>query len=169
MASTIASETASEQNSITSRNSHVRLPGLPVAELPRLLIAILPGLLVAECALPMFFLKLTSAEYQHLFDTLVPQGYRVTYARGFNFNGQARFDVEMQQISGADWVTYHGMTDCGFREKSTHYFQSGYQMTHHSAYRVPLVLQSRSVATIATTKTRRCLTSTRRHRDEIRK
>ncbi len=82
------------------------------------------------------YTQLTSAEYNNIFHTLVPQGYRVTYARGYNFHGQARYDVEMQQMGGPRWVTYHGMSDCKFREKSTCYFQSGYQMTQHSAYRV---------------------------------
>ena len=84
----------------------------------------------------VYYTQLTSSEYQNLFDVLVPQGYRVTYARGYNYNGQARYDVEMYQMSGPRWATYHGMTDCRFREKSNYYFQNGYQMTHHSAYRV---------------------------------
>ena len=84
----------------------------------------------------VYYTQLTSAEYNNLFHTLVPQGYRVTYARGYNFNGHARYDVEMQQISGPRWATYHGMSDCKFRDKSTYYFQNGYQMTQHSAYRV---------------------------------
>ena len=90
----------------------------------------------AEANGRVYYAQLTSAEYQNLFDVLVPQGYRVTYARGYNYNGQARYDVEMRQLSGPRWATYHGMTDCKFREKSNYYYQNGYQMTQHSAYRV---------------------------------
>lgn len=82
------------------------------------------------------YTRMTSSEYQNIFDALTPHGYRVTWARGYAEGNLALYDFEMRKISGGRWYAYHGMSDDTFRQRSLSLAQQGYQMTVHSAFRV---------------------------------
>lgn len=79
---------------------------------------------------------LSSAEYQEVFDRLVPLGYRPISIEGYEKDGTDCYDVKFSKKSGSAWVARHGLSDSGFRDVDITLGYLGYRLHLHSVFLV---------------------------------
>lgn len=79
---------------------------------------------------------LTSAGYQSTFDTLVSQGYHLTYASGYTSNNDPRFAAIWEKSATSAWVARHGMTSAQYQAAFNTYTSQGYRPRLVNGYTV---------------------------------
>jgi Bacterial tandem repeat domain 1 len=79
---------------------------------------------------------MTSSDYQNTFNTLVGQGYRLTYVSGYTFNNDPRYAALWEQKSGPDWVARDGMTGSDYQTQFNTYVAQGFRLILVNGYPV---------------------------------
>ena len=79
---------------------------------------------------------LTSAQYQHEFDTLLGQGYRLVDVSGYTVAGQDRYAAIWEQRQGPAWVARHGLTSAQYQQEFDRLVGQGYRLVDVSGYTV---------------------------------
>jgi hypothetical protein len=72
--------------------------------------------------------------YQATFDTLVRQGFRLTYVNGYSEGRGARFNAIWQKVGGAAWQARHGLTSSQYQATFNSLVQQGFRLTRVSGY-----------------------------------
>ena len=80
---------------------------------------------------------LTPAQYQALFDELVPKGYRPTALSGYTIGGEPRFVAAFEQRSGPAFVARHGMNGAEYQAFISEYIPKGYRPVVLNGYTAP--------------------------------
>jgi hypothetical protein len=71
---------------------------------------------------------LSSADYQHTFDQLVGQGYRLTWVSIYPVGGQDRYAAIWEQAPGPAWEAHHHQSEAAFRATSKNLAAQGYEL-----------------------------------------
>jgi hypothetical protein len=79
---------------------------------------------------------LTSAEYQHTFDSLLQQGFRLISVSGYGENGEARYAAIWEQRPGPAFQARHGLTAAQYQSAFTELASQGFVPVLVNAYRV---------------------------------
>jgi len=79
---------------------------------------------------------MTAADYQTEFNTMVAQGYRLTYVSGYAVNGQALYAAIWEKSSGAAWVAKHGLTAAQYQTEFNTQAAAGYHLVLVNGYTV---------------------------------
>jgi hypothetical protein len=74
--------------------------------------------------------QLTAAEYQHEFDTLGRQGYRLRQVSVCHASGAERFSGLWELAGGPAWQSFHGLSAAGFQAKFDELGRQGYRVTY---------------------------------------
>lgn len=77
-----------------------------------------------------------AATYQATFDTLVAQGFRLTYVCGYSEGRDARFNAIWQQRDGGAWQARHNMTSDEYQANFDSLAQQGFRLTNVSGYAI---------------------------------
>lgn len=79
---------------------------------------------------------LTSSAYQTEFNTLVGEGYRLTYVDGYGVNNVDLYAAIWQQIPSPPWVARHGMTSSQYQAQFDALVNQGYRLNLVSGYTI---------------------------------
>jgi hypothetical protein len=79
---------------------------------------------------------LTSGQFQQVFDTLVPAGWRPIQIQGHAQGGESRFDVIWELKGGPDFVMHHDMTAAQYSAHNQDLTFGGYHITLESSWAV---------------------------------
>ena len=79
---------------------------------------------------------LNSVQYQQVFDTYVPLGYRPTIISAHNASGQDRYAIVMEQKAGGAWLARHSLNAAQYQQVFDTYVPLGYRPTVVSTYSV---------------------------------
>lgn len=79
---------------------------------------------------------LNGAQYQAVFDDLVPKGYRPTILSGYNIGGEDRYVCAFEQKGGGAWVARHGLNGAQYQAVFDDLVPKGYRPTILSGYNV---------------------------------
>ena len=79
---------------------------------------------------------LTSAQYQSLVNTLVPQGYRVTKVSGYGIGATDYYACILEKKAGPAWVARHGLTSAQYQAEFNSLTPQGYKPTVVDGYTV---------------------------------
>ncbi|MBL9006872.1 MAG: matrixin family metalloprotease [Myxococcales bacterium] len=79
---------------------------------------------------------LNSVQYQQVFDTYVPLGYRPTIISAHNAGGQDRYAIVMEQKAGGAWLARHSLNAAQYQQVFDTYVPLGYRPTVVSTYSV---------------------------------
>ena len=60
--------------------------------------------------------NISSAQYQQLFDSIVPQGFRPTIVSGYAVGGQLRFATVFEQVQGPGFEARHNLTAVQYQQ-----------------------------------------------------
>jgi len=77
---------------------------------------------------------LTSAQYQALFDNLVPQGYRLLQVTGYVSGGVERFACLFEQSPGPPQICNHGLTSAAYQARFNEVAAQGYKAVLVNGY-----------------------------------
>ena len=77
---------------------------------------------------------LTSMQYQSLFDSLIPQGYRLLQVTGYVSAGQECFAALFEQSPGPPQICYHGLTSEDYQIKFNQTTAQGYKLVLVNGY-----------------------------------
>ena len=77
---------------------------------------------------------LTSAQYQHEFNTLTQQGYRLARISGWRSGDAAHYAAIWEKTQGPAWVARHGMLSDTYQEVFDKLKKEGYRLRHVSGY-----------------------------------
>lgn len=92
-----------------------------------LLISII-NITVAENNLPFVARhRLTSAEYQNVFNTYTQQSYRLLYISGYLVNQEERFAAYFEKSTGPAQICRHGLTSAQYQQAFTDATKQGYR------------------------------------------
>src|SRR5262249_14354649 len=79
---------------------------------------------------------LSASDYQHQFDLLVSQGYRLVKVSGYCENNQARFAGIWCKRGGNRWKAQHGISPDAYQEAVTDLDRQGYRPIHVSGFTI---------------------------------
>lgn len=79
---------------------------------------------------------LTSAQYQSTFDSLVGQGYRLSYVSGYTINNDPRYAALWEKKPSAAFVARHGLTSAQYQQAFNTYVSQGYRLVLVNGYNV---------------------------------
>lgn len=77
--------------------------------------------------------NLTSDEYQNLFNTLLPQGYRPAQIESYGANGQVRYAAIFYTNTGPNWTAYHGVSEADHNSRFASLSSQGFRPVNISA------------------------------------
>ena len=77
---------------------------------------------------------LSGAQYQAVFDDLVPKGYRPVILSGYTVNGEDRYIGVWEQSAGAAWVARHGLSGAQYQAVVDDLVPKGYRPVILSGY-----------------------------------
>jgi CubicO group peptidase (beta-lactamase class C family) len=77
---------------------------------------------------------LNAADYQHTFDALVSQGYRLVKVSGYAVHDQARYAGIWYRRGGNAWQARHGISEADYQQAVTDLGAQGYRLTHVSVF-----------------------------------
>jgi uncharacterized protein (UPF0297 family) len=80
--------------------------------------------------------RLTSAEYQKVFDELVGNGYRPTQVSGCDVDGEARYAAFWEKKAGPAWEARHGLTSAEYQKVFDDLADKGYRLIQVNGYAV---------------------------------
>lgn len=78
--------------------------------------------------------RLTSAEYQTLFNTLTTQSYHLLYISGYTFNNEEHFAAYFEQSIGSSQICRHGMTSAQYQQAFNNATAQGYRLVLVNGY-----------------------------------
>jgi CubicO group peptidase (beta-lactamase class C family) len=78
--------------------------------------------------------RLTSTDYQNLFNSLTAQSYRLLYISGYTLKGVELFAVYFEQSSGPVQICAHGMTSAQYQQAFNNAVALGYQLVLVNGY-----------------------------------
>ena len=78
--------------------------------------------------------RLTSAEYQTLFNTLTAQSYRLLYVSGYLVNNEERFAAYFEKSSGPPQICRHGLTSAQYQLAFNDATAQGYRLVLVNGY-----------------------------------
>ena len=79
---------------------------------------------------------LSAADFQHQFDLLTSQGYRLSKVSGYNQNNQATFAGIWCRQGGGRWSARHGISAAAYQQAITDQDHAGFRPTHVSVVTV---------------------------------
>jgi hypothetical protein len=79
---------------------------------------------------------ITAAEYQHVFNELVGQGYRLAWVSGYTVNNLPRFAGLWERKPSPQWVSHHGLTAAQYQLNFDAYVHQGYRLVLVNGYTV---------------------------------
>lgn len=79
---------------------------------------------------------LTSVQYQNTFDSLVAQGYRLSYVSGYTINNDPRFAAVWEKKASPAWVARHGLTSAQYQAAFDTYVSQGFRPILVNGYTV---------------------------------
>jgi CubicO group peptidase (beta-lactamase class C family) len=79
---------------------------------------------------------LSASDYQHQFDLLGSQGYRLVKVSGYGENNQARYAGIWYKRGGNRWQARHGISPAAYQQAITDLDQQGYRPTHVSVFTI---------------------------------
>jgi hypothetical protein len=79
---------------------------------------------------------LSGAAYQHEFDTLVAQGYRLRVVSGYEVGGQDRYAAIFEKSPGPAWVARHGLSPQQYQQEFDAHVAQGYRLKLVNGYGV---------------------------------
>jgi hypothetical protein len=77
-----------------------------------------------------------AATYQATFDSLVAEGFRLTFVSGYSEGRDARFNAVWQQGSGPEWQARHNLTSDEYQDTFNSLVQQGFRLTNVSGYAI---------------------------------
>ncbi|MGH6816316.1 MAG: hypothetical protein ACREC6_11485 [Hyphomicrobiaceae bacterium] len=77
---------------------------------------------------------LTSEAYQAEFNRLVSQGFRLTYASGYDVGGRAHFAAIWEKRGGPEFVARHGLTSGAYQGEFDRLVSQGFRLTLVNGY-----------------------------------
>jgi len=80
--------------------------------------------------------RMTSAQYQQLFNQYTSQGYRLVDVSGYNRGGVANYAAIWVKSTGPAWVARHGMTSDQYQAAFDQYVGQGYRLKLVAGYTV---------------------------------
>lgn len=80
--------------------------------------------------------RLTGAQYQATFSTLVGQGYRLMSVSGYAIGGQDYYAAVFQKSAGPAWQARHGLTSAQYQTTFNQLAAQGYRVVRVSGYAV---------------------------------
>ncbi|GAB1318292.1 Beta-lactamase [Madurella fahalii] len=79
---------------------------------------------------------LTPATYQSTFDSLVDNGYRLSYVSGYTINNAARYAAVWDKSASSAWQARHGMTAAQYQSTFDNLLSQGYRLRLVNGYAV---------------------------------
>src|SRR5512147_115934 len=79
---------------------------------------------------------LSSAQYQQVFDQLVPQGFRPVVVSGYSVGGQDRYAAVFEQREGPQFEARHGLSSAQYQQVFDQLVPQGFRPVVVSGYSI---------------------------------
>lgn len=80
--------------------------------------------------------RMTNTTYQHEFNNLIQDGFRLVDVSGCRIGGEARYAAIWEQRSGPAWVARHGMRSAEYQQEFERLGKDGYRLIHVDGYTI---------------------------------